>query len=68
MNFHEVGQIHLCVDLRGRQRGVAEELLNRPEVHSSLEEVGCESVPQRVRVKVVDISSSANRTVELTTN
>jgi hypothetical protein len=37
------------VDLRGRHRGVAEELLHDTDVRPAVEEVGGERVPQRVR-------------------
>src|SRR3954451_12259156 len=37
------------VDLRGRYRGVAEQLLDHPDVGPAVEQVGGEGVPQGVR-------------------
>lgn len=51
-------EIDTRVHLRRRQRGVSEELLNRPQIHPGLEEVGGESVPKGVRVEPVEIRSA----------
>src|SRR5512146_2277621 len=37
------------VDLRGRNRGMAEQLLDRAQVGPTFQQVGGEAVPQRVR-------------------
>src|SRR5882762_7368514 len=42
---------HVGVDLRRRHVGVAEELLHRPQVGASLEQVRSVGVAQRVRVE-----------------
>jgi hypothetical protein len=41
-----VREVDRGVDLGGRQRAVTEELLNRPQIHSCLEEVGREGVTE----------------------
>ena len=43
--------VDVAVDLRRRQRGMAEQLLNRPQVGAALEQVRCERVAQTVRVR-----------------
>ena len=42
--------VHVAVDLRRRERGVAEELLDGAEIGSALEQVGGKRVPQPVGV------------------
>lgn len=41
----------MSVDLGGPHVGVPEELLNRPEISSALEQVGCVRVTQRMRMQ-----------------
>ena len=43
--------VHVAVDLRRRERGMAEQLLDRAQVGSALEQVRCEGVAQPVRVR-----------------
>ena len=38
-----------CVDLRCRDRGMSEQLLNHPDIRPTFEQMGGERVPQRVR-------------------
>ena len=53
MDCHQVGQVDSCVDLGGCQRGVAEEFLDRPKVHTRLEKVGGKGVSQGMGVELV---------------
>jgi hypothetical protein len=46
----EVEPVDVGVDLRRGHVGVTEQLLDHPEVGATLEEVGGEGVPERVRV------------------
>src|ERR1700681_334368 len=41
------------VDLRGRERGVAEQLLDRAQVATAAQQVGREGMPQRMRCRAV---------------
>jgi hypothetical protein len=41
----EPTHIHVGVDLRGGDVGVAEQLLHHAEVGAAFDEVGCEAVP-----------------------
>src|SRR5215472_3894076 len=41
--------VHFGVDLRGRQRGVAEQLLDRAQVAAARQQMRGEGVPQRMR-------------------
>ena len=43
---------HVGVELRGRERRVAEDLLDGPQVRPALDQVGCSAVPQPVRSEV----------------
>src|ERR687885_250596 len=43
--------VDMRVDLRGGERAVAEEFLDRPQVSAAFEQVGRERVPQPVRVR-----------------
>ena len=43
--------VDVAVDLRRRERRVAEELLDRPQVGTALEQMRCVCVPQPVRVR-----------------
>src|SRR4249919_1962341 len=45
----QAGRIDASVDLRGRDRGVAEQLLDRAQVGAALEQVRGEAVSQGVR-------------------
>ncbi len=45
---------------------MSEELLDRPQIHSSLEEMGGKGVPQRVWMKTVEIRGAAHGFVENT--
>ena len=49
VDLHQVVERHLRVDLRRRQAGVAEQLLDRAEVDALVEQVGRERVAQAVR-------------------
>jgi hypothetical protein len=66
MDSHQMRQIDLGVDLSCREGAVAEELLDRSKIHSRLQKMGGERVPQRMRVKMIEIGGSADRVVELT--
>ena len=46
---------YVRVQLRRRQIGMSEHFLNRTEVGASLEEVGCEGVPQQVGVHALRV-------------
>ena len=46
----EPARVDVAVDLRGRERRVPEQLLDRPQIGSALEQMGRERVPQPVRV------------------
>jgi hypothetical protein len=58
---HEVIERHLGVDLRRRQRSVAEELLDRAQVGAAVEEMGGVGVAQRVRRHRRHPASAASR-------
>ena len=47
----EALRVDVAVDLRRRERAVAEELLDRAQVGAALEQVRRERVPQAVRVR-----------------
>jgi hypothetical protein len=68
VNRHQVREVDRGVDLGGGKRAVAEELLDRPQIHSRLEKVGGEGVPQRVRVEMVEVCSAADGGVELSSD
>ena len=53
IDVEHVGRIDSRIDLRGGQAGVSEQLLKRPEVGPSREEMRCEAVAQGVRRKRV---------------
>ena len=44
-------RVDVAVHLRGRERGVAQELLDRPQVGAALEQVRRERVPQAMRMR-----------------
>ncbi len=52
VHLHEVIHGYVGVPLGRRERSVAEELLDRAEIGSAVEEVGGARVPQRVRVQI----------------
>src|SRR5437588_13028033 len=45
-----MARVDVAVDLRRRERGVAEELLDRAEIGAALEQMGGERMPQAMRV------------------
>ena len=47
----EATAVDVRIDLRGRERAVAEQLLDRPQIGAALQQVGCERVPQAVRMR-----------------
>jgi hypothetical protein len=49
VDLFEAGLVDVGVDLSGGDAGVAEHLLDLAQVGSAHEQVGCETVPQRVR-------------------
>src|SRR5437870_13882552 len=49
VGFEQPTPGNVGVALRGRQAGVTQELLDRPDVGAGLEQVGGERVPERVR-------------------
>ena len=50
----DVGAVHVGVDLRGRDIGVAEHFLDGAQVSPALKQVGGEGVPKRMGVKILD--------------
>ena len=44
----QAAAVDVAVQLRGRQRAVAEEVLDRAQVGAAFEQMGCERVPQAV--------------------
>ena len=47
---------HMRVDHRGRHVGVAQQILNRTDIATGLQQVGCETVAQRVGCgRLVDV-------------
>ncbi len=56
-----MSEIDLGIDLGCRQRAMAEQLLDRPQIHSRFQEVGCKSMPQRVWVEVKQVGTAAHR-------
>jgi hypothetical protein len=53
MNSFEPLLIDMRVDLRGRNIGVAEHLLNNPQIGAVSEQVRRETMPEKVRVNVL---------------
>ena len=51
IDLPETFRIHMAVDLRGRERRVPEQLLDRPQIGAALEQVRRERVAQAVRVR-----------------
>ena len=49
VHCHQPGRLDIGIDLRGRQAGMAEEFLDRPQISSMGKEVGGEGVPEGVR-------------------
>src|SRR6185437_14824653 len=47
----QMTRVDVAVDLRRGERAVAEQLLDRAEIRSAVEQVGGECVPQPVRVR-----------------
>ena len=64
MDLHEVGEVDPGVDLGGGKRAVAEELLDGPQIHAGLEEVGRERVTQGMGVEVSEIGGATDGGVE----
>ena len=56
--------VDVGVALGGRERGVPEQLLDRPQVGALLEQVGGEGVPQRVRVNAAGTRRGVDPVVE----
>jgi hypothetical protein len=48
---------YVRIELRGREIGMAEHFLNRPQVCSSLEEVRRKRMPEQVRVDAVGVET-----------
>jgi hypothetical protein len=48
---------YVRVELRGREIGMSEHFLNRPQICSSLEEVRGKRVPEQVRVDAVGVET-----------
>ena len=46
----QVARVDVAVELRRRERAVAEQLLDRAQVGAAVEQVGRERVPEAVRV------------------
>ena len=66
MDLHQVGEVDSRVDLSRCERAVTEQFLDRTQVHSRLEEVGCKGVPQRVRMEMVEVGGSADGMIQET--
>ncbi len=64
VDLHEVGEVDSCVDLGRGERTVAEELLNGPQIHTGLEQVGRERVTQGMGVEVGEIGGATDGGVE----
>ena len=54
-------RLYSSVDLSRGDGGVAKQLLNRPEVRASLEQVGRERVPERVRIDTLERRNMGGR-------
>ena len=48
MDGAEIFAVHMRVELRGREVGMAEHLLHRAEIGATLEQMGCERMSQRM--------------------
>ena len=51
--FHQQIDIYVRVSLRRRQALVAQHLLNGSQVRASIQKVGCKTVPEPMRTKVL---------------
>ena len=51
IDLPETFGVHMAIDLRGRERGVAEQLLDRPQVGAAFEQVRRERVAQAMRMR-----------------
>jgi len=49
--------VHMRIDLRRRERAVAEQLLDRPQVGAALQQVRREGVPQQMRVHAAGVET-----------
>src|SRR5206468_2690410 len=50
IDLAEPARVDVAVHLRRRERGVTEQLLDRAEIGAALEQVGCERMPEPVRM------------------
>lgn len=48
MDGFQMGSVHICVTLRGREAGMAEQLLNGAQVAATREQVGRKGMAQRM--------------------
>src|SRR4051812_36416326 len=53
IDFQEPLAVDAGIDLRGRERGVTEQFLNRAQVAAAAEQMGGKGMPQRMRRRAV---------------
>ena len=54
--FLQSPHINMCIDLRGSNICVPQEFLYDSQISTASQQVGCETVPQRVRMYIMEAS------------
>ena len=52
-DLQQLSLVHVCVALRRRQAGVAQQILDRTQIRAAGQQMRGEGVPQRVRCRVL---------------